>query len=198
LKDITIRLENESDWHNVELVAREAFWREERIEEICIGATEHYMIHNMRGNILVKELSFVAELNGHVIGHIVFSSGSHIEQKDGTCVDVLNMGPISVKPEFQKNGIGSMLIKQALIESKRLGYGAIFFYGHADYYPRFGFKDASVFNVTTYGGGNNPSFMGMELKDGYLDGVAGKFIEDKIYDEEYTGPLAKAFDQSFR
>lgn len=139
LKDIIIRLENKNDWSHVERVVREAFWRDERIIEIGVGATEHYMVHKMRENLSVKELSLIAEFKGQINGHITLSRGSYVEQEDGTNMDVLNMVPVSVKPEYQNMGVGSLLIQKVLKKSKRLGFGAIFFYGHPEYYPRFGF-----------------------------------------------------------
>jgi len=195
LKNIKIRLEEREDWSEVELLTRKAFWRDDRIEKIGIGATEHYMVHMMRGNEGIKELTFVAEIEGKIVGHIIYSNDSYVLQADGSKKKVLNFGPISVLPEYQKHGIGSALMNHSIMSAKDLGYGAILFFGHSIYYPRFGFKEAKEFGITTEWGNNFPAFMAMELQEGYLKGISGKFIESPIYNEDITKVAAKEYDK---
>lgn len=194
MENIIIRQEEKKDWKNVEWVTRKAFWREDRIEKIGVGATEHYMVHRMRGNEGIKELTFVAEIQGKIVGHIIFSGDSYVLQPSGEKKPVLNFGPVSVLPKYQKQGIGSALLNYSVKRAKELGYGAIFFFGHPTYYPRFGFEDAKTFGITTSDGANFPAFMGMELQEGYLEGVSGKYLEPEIYNEERTKLPAKAYD----
>lgn len=196
--EINIRLENDKDNRKVEEITREAFWRDERIDKIGVGATEHFMVYALRKNEGIRELTFIAEFEGEIIGNIVYSSGSFIERDNGSRLEVLNLGPLSVKPEYQGRGVGSKLIKYSLEKAKKLNYGAVFFYGHPEYYPRFGFRDASEYSITTDTGDNFPAFMGLELQDGYLYDVRGRFIESIIYNERYTSPLAKEFDEGFK
>ena len=87
------------------------------------------------------------------------------------------------------------MMKHSIKRAKELGYGGIFFFGHSTYYPRFGFKEAKNFQVTTSDGANFPAFMGMELQPGYLDKVSGKFMETAIYDENLTKEPARTYDQ---
>lgn len=197
MENITIRLEEDKDWKAVEILTRKAFWRQERIEKIGIGATEHYMVHKMRDNEGIKDLTFVAEMGGQILGHVIGSRGSYILQADGSKIEVLNFGPISVLPKYQKYGVGSALMKSFITRAKELGYGAIVFFGHPTYYPRFGFKEAKNFNITTALGANYPAFMAMELQAGYFENVSGRFIETSIYDESVTKGLAKEFDKLF-
>ena len=196
LQDIRIRPEEEKDYRVVEELTREAFWRDERIEDIGVGCTEHYMVHSLRKKDGIKELNFVAELDGKIVGHIIYSN-AHILQPNNEKKDVLNFGPLSVLPSYQKQGVGSALMEYSIEYAKKLGYGAILFFGHPTYYPRFGFVEAKKFGITTAWGTNNPAFMAMELKHGYLYGVTGKYIEAEIYDEALSKENAKEYDKKF-
>lgn len=197
MENLNIRLEEKKDWLEAEVITRAAFWRQDRISDIGIGAVEHYMLHAMRGNDGIKDLTFVAEINGKIVGHVIFTKNSYILQANGNKKDVLNFGPLSVLPEYQKQGIGTALMQHAIKKARELNYGAIIFFGHITYYPRFGFVPAEEFHITTSFGDYSPSLMGMELKKGYLDGVSGKFIEADIYDEDITKDPAKDFDKNF-
>jgi len=194
---VTIRAEEEKDRREVEVLLRKAFWREDRIPAIGVGATEHYMVHRMRGNEGIPELTFVAERDGKIVGYVIYTKGSYILKADGTKLDVLNFGPLGVLPGYQNQGVGSALMEHSIKRAKELGYGAVFFFGHPSYYPRFGFKEAGFFHVSTSSGANFPAFMGMELRTGYLSGITGNFIEAAIYSENLTKEPAKAYDLLF-
>ncbi|MBE5962494.1 MAG: N-acetyltransferase [Lachnospiraceae bacterium] len=196
MADIKIRLEEVQDYHEVELVARAAFYRDERIKEIGVGCTEHYMIHELRNQDGIKELNFVAVLDDKIVGHVIYSH-SYILKDDGERIETLNFGPLSVLPEWQKQGIGSMLMRFSIEKAKELGYGAIIFFGHPTYYPRFGFVEAKEFGITTAWGANYPAFMAMELRDGYLKNAQGKYFEADIYDEDITKEPSKEYDKLF-
>lgn len=194
---LTIRLEEEKDYRIVEEVTKEAFTYPKRIERSKIGCClEHYMVHSLREKDGIKELSFVAEKEEKIVGHVIYSK-SYILQADNSKIDVLNFGPLSVKPEYQKQGVGSALMKYSIAQARELGYGAILFFGHPEYYPRFGFVDAEQFEITTCDGDNFPAFMAMELRKGFLSGVEGKYYEAPIYDDNLNREKAKEFDELF-
>lgn len=194
--DIILRLEQEKDIDIVEQLTRKAFWRDERIEKIGVGCDEHYLEHTLRlAPEFVKELNFVAEINGELVGNIMYSI-SHIELEDGSLHEVLNFGPLSVLPKYQKQGVGSALMRHSMEVAKRLGYGAVLFFGHPTYYPRFGFKEAKEFGVTTKEGKNFPAFMAMELIEGDLTGKQGKFIESPLF--EVNKNEAIIYDKQFQ
>ena len=198
MKNVIIRLENPKDYRAVEELTRAAFSNPERIERSKIGCPmEHHMVHCLREKDGIMDLNFVAEMDGTIVGHIIYSH-AHILQADGTKVNVLDFGPISVLPKLQKMGIGSALINHSIQEAKKLNYGAILFFGHPEYYTRFGFVQAKCFNITDCDGENYPSFMAMELKEGYLKNGAGKFIEADIYNDDLNREQAKEFDLTFR
>ena len=193
IENIIVRLEEPKDYRTVEELTRAAFDNPDRIDRSKIDCPmEHHMVHKLREKDGIMNLDFVAEMNGRIVGHIIYSN-AHILRHDSSKVDVLNFGPISVLPELQRMGIGSILMRHSIEQARRLGYGAIFFYGHAEYYPRFGFVQAKEF----LGGDDNPYFMAMELKEGYLQDVKGKFIEAEIYNDDLNREQAKEFDEQF-
>ena len=196
--NITVRLEEERDYRLVEEVTRCAFAYEERIERGQIGCPyEHWMVHELRKRDGIPALSLVAEVEGHIVGHIICSKAE--VRTERLITPVLNMGPISVMPQYQRKGVGRALITSMLDRAKQLGYGAISFFGRPEYYPQFGFKEASMFGITDSEGYNYPSFMGMELVPGYLEPVyGGKFYESDIYNDELNREAVIEFDRSFK
>ncbi len=85
-------------------------------------------------------LSLVAEKEGHLVGHILFTPveiGGEAET-----VKALGLGPIAVLPEYQRQGIGSKLIEEGLSACRRYEHKIVFVVGHPEYYPRFGFLPA--------------------------------------------------------
>jgi len=193
--DIVVRLEKETEWREVELLTREAFWKTERIKRIGVGCDEHYLAHTLRtAPEFIPELDFVAEVDGRLVGNVMYSM-SYVLLPDGTRHDVLNFGPLSVLPEFQKQGVGSALMQHSLKEAAKLGYGSVIFFGHPTYYPRFGFKEAKEFNITTCNGNNFPAFMAMELIPGDLKGITGTYHESPLYD--VNPGKAKEYDKFF-
>ena len=197
MEKITIRLEEPQDYRTVEELTRAAFNNPDRIDRSKIDCPmEHYMVHRLREKDGIMELDFVALVGERIVGHIIYSH-AHILQPDGSKVALLNFGPISVWPEQQRNGIGSALMRHSIEKATILGYGAILFFGHPGYYPRFGFVEAEKYGITDCNGKNYPAFMAMELKNGFLQNVTGKFIEADIYNDDLNREQAKEFDMQF-
>lgn len=191
-KQITLRLEREEDYHEVEVLTRAAFLNGRGID----FDYENYLVHTLRGAPeFLPELDFVAVLDGRFIGNVMYSK-AHVLCPDGTKYPVITFGPLSVSPEFQKLGVGSALMRYSLKAAARMGHTAVVFFGHPEYYPRFGFKEAKEFGITTPKGDNYPAFMAMELICGALDGVTGSFHESPLFyvDKE----KAKEYDKKFQ
>lgn len=197
--DITVRTEEIKDYHRVEEITREAFSYPGRIERGGIGSPyEHWMVHELRKRDGVHELSLVAEADGQLVGHIICSN-ARIETPDRRIVHVLNFGPISVLPQYQRQGVGKTLIHAMIDTAKNLDYGAIMFFGRPEYYPQFGFIEAAEYGVTDCFGENYPAFMAMELMKGYLtDALGGRYYDSDIYDDSKNGEAVKEFDKSFK
>ena len=189
-----IRLERPEDYFAVEALTREAFWnRSETVRDIC---DEHLLVSRLRSSdSFIPDLDFVAELNGQIVGHIIYAHGSLVD-KDGAEHDLLTFGPISVTPELQRMGIGQALINHSLKEAARLGYRGVVIYGYPEYYPRCGFQNAADFGITTPKGENHDFFMARPLYPGALDDLAGSFHLDPVY-ETLSQADAKEFDLKF-
>ncbi len=196
--DVDVRIETESDHHRVELITRAAFSYPGRIERGGIGCPfEHWMVHALREKDGIKELSLVAEVDGHIVGHIIYSN-AHVLTPDDQRVPVLTFGPLSVQPEYQRKGVGKILMRTSISKARALGYGAILFFGRPEYYPQFGFVEAATFGITDCNGSNYPAFMAMELKTGYLNNIHGRFYESSIYNDSLNREAVKAYDALFR
>ncbi|GFP76283.1 hypothetical protein bsdtw1_02385 [Clostridium fungisolvens] len=197
--DIVVRNEEKKDYHRVEEITREAFSYAGRIERGGIGSPyEHWMVNELRKRDGIKELSLVAEADGQLVGHIICSKAS-IETPDGRIIHVLNFGPISVLPKYQRLGVGKALIYSMIDKAKSRDYGAIMFFGRPEYYPQFGFIEAAEYGVTDCNGENYSAFMAMELIKGYLADVkGGKYYESDIYDDSKNREAVKEFDKAFR
>jgi len=192
--DISIRTEQEKDYRRVEEITRAAFSYPGRIEQGGIGCPyEHWMVHELRTRDGIPELSLVAEVDHIVVGHIICSKAE--VRTSGSIISVLNFGPLSVLPEYQRKGVGKALIKNMIYKATKLGFGAILFFGRPEYYPQFGFKEASTWQITDSDGCNYPAFMGMELIPGYLScAKGGKYYESDIYDDNLNRDKVKNFD----
>jgi len=198
---ILVREEEKKDYHRVEEITRQAFSYPGRIERGGIGCPyEHWMVNELRKRDGILPLSLVAvdteSADEIVVGHIICSK-AEVRTEKGV-IPVLNMGPISVLPEYQRKGVGKALIYAMIEKAKKLGYGAILFFGRPEYYPQFGFKEAVEFCVADSEGYNYPSFMGMELIPGYLkEATGGRYFESDIYNDELNREQVRRFDEQF-
>jgi len=98
--------------------------------------TEQFIIHSLRVADALT-ISLVAEIDGRVIGHIAFSP---VIISDGT-KGWYGLGPLSVLPGYQKQGIGTALVNNGLSLLKELGGQGCALVGDPNYYKRFGFKN---------------------------------------------------------
>lgn len=158
------------------MLTREAFWDVYRP-----GCVKHLLVHKLRkSSAFIKELDFVAVYQQKVIGNIMFSRARIIDIKENEHM-VLTMGPVSVLPEFQKKGIGSRLIRHGILQAKKMGFRAVILFGSPGYYQRFGFVNAKKFSIQTSEGQNFDAFMVLELYEGALKEIAGKYFEDPVF-----------------
>ena len=155
------------------------------------------MVHELRERDGILPLSLVAEVQGRIVGHLICSNAVvRLAERE---VPVLDFGPLSVLPECQRQGIGKALITEMIARAKRLGYGAILFFGRPEYYPQFGFREAAEYGITDFLGENYPAFMAMELAPGYLaQARGGKYIESDIYDDGKNKEAVKEFEREFQ
>ncbi len=115
-------------------------------------------------------VSLVAEQDGAVVGHIMFSPVSLTGHPD---LKVMGLGPMSVVPAYQNKGVGSALVRAGLDECRNLDVAAVVVLGHPEYYPRFGFSPASRFEIGSEYDVPDEVFMAIELQPNALGGKAG-------------------------
>lgn len=128
---VAIRNETDADVSAISEVTVAAF----KTLEIS-NHTEQFIIAALRAaNALA--VSLVAEVDGHVIGHIACSP---LSISDGTR-NWYGLGPVSVLPEYQRQGIGKALVKEGLSRLKNMNAQGCCLVGHPDYYRKFGFKN---------------------------------------------------------
>lgn len=190
---MNIRLETPLDYKAVERLTYEAF---SKIQKPGRGETgEHLLVHKMRSvPAFIPELSLVCELDSKIAGHIAYTK-SKVVSKDGTEHETITFGPVSVLPEYQKQGIGAALIRHTLEKAKELDYKAVLITGHPEYYPKFGFVNAEKFGITMPDGSNFDAFMALPLYDGALNGISGKWTYDPVLEIDMA-ELAK-FNEEF-
>lgn len=189
-KNILIRPEQASDYRTVEELTREAFWNVN-----VPGCNEHFLAYKLRSHSdYIPELDFVAVSGDKVAGNIMYTKAKVISA-DGIEHSVLTFGPISILPELQKQGIGSALIRHSFSQAQTLGYEAVLIYGDPEYYSRFGFRPAEMFEITTGDGQYHPALQAVELREGALTGISGRFCESPVYHLDESE--AAVFDTTF-
>ena len=120
----------------------------------------------------IPELSLVAEADGQVVGHILFSR--ILIQAETGPIPALSLAPMAVLPEYQNRGLGSALVRHGLDESRRLGHSIVIVLGHPGYYPRFGFEPAEPLGIMPpYPVEPSEAWMVVELAPGTLEKAAG-------------------------
>lgn len=125
-------------------------------------------------------VSLVAEVEGAVVGHILFSPVALATSPEAK---IMGLAPMAVLPERQGQGIGSALVRAGLEECRRQGFEAVVVLGHAGYYPRFGFTPARSFGLGCPYEVPEEVFMAIELQPGALDRLSGTVRYDPSFDE---------------
>jgi putative acetyltransferase len=116
-------------------------------------------------------VSIVAEDNGALVGHIMFSP---VSLSGHPRLEIMGLGPMAVAPEHQRKGIGSALVRAGLEQCKQLGVDAVVVLGHPEFYPRFGFSPSSRFGIDSEYEVPEQVFMALELQSEVLSGKAGR------------------------
>lgn len=176
---LVVRLETPADINAVRDVNRLAFGRE----------AEGRLVDELRA--AGETISLVADLDGRVVGHLLFSPVKIEDRKAAgqgeagqagagqkeagleAAIPALALAPLAVRPEFQNRGIGSALVYAGLEQCRRLGHRLVIVLGHPDYYPRFGFIPARAQGIEPPFNAPDEAWMTLELQPGALAGVWG-------------------------
>ncbi|MCD8127596.1 MAG: N-acetyltransferase [Clostridiales bacterium] len=187
---IVIRNEKINEYRETETVIREAFWN-----HYSPGCNDHYLIHIMRDcPAFIPELDLIAVDDNKIIG-ATMSLKSCIKGDDGKIYDVISLGPIGVRPDYQRQGIGGMLLAESKEIARRMAYRAILLCGDPDYYIRHDFIAAETYGIRNSENMFEDALHVCELYSGALAGVSGRYFEDEIYDVDEAA--AEKFDTLF-
>jgi putative acetyltransferase len=171
-ESVVIRPERDADHPAIAEVVRAAFVRHpDDVAEFVerIRASEQF----------VPELALVAEDSSGVIAHVLLS---WVGLEGGARPRMLNLTPLSVRPDRQRVGVGSRLIRDALGRAEEMGEPAVMVEGIAAYYPRFGFERASALGfVAPHPKIPDGAFMVRRLP-GYSPDLAGRIVYPAAFD----------------
>jgi putative acetyltransferase len=165
-----IRLESPEDANSVRSINERAF----------PAGGEADLVDRLR-LMIMPYISLVAELNGQVVGHALFTP---VTVQNGNTWRAMALGPMAVLPDYQRSGIGSQLVKAGLSECLKKGEPVVFVLGHPQFYPKFGFRPAQPKGFTCEWDVPDNTFMYVELKPGSIRSRAGKVIYHPAFGEE--------------
>lgn len=187
-----IRLETTNDYAEVENLTREAFWN-----VYTQGCNEHYFVHVMRSHKdFIPELDFVIELDGKIIGNIMYTRSKLID-KNGEEKTVISFGPLSIHPDFQRQGYGKSLIEHSFSKAYELGYDAVVIFGNPGNYVSSGMKSCKKYNVCLEGDYFPTPLLVKELKEESLDGRRWYFYESNASEPCNDEKAVEKFDAIF-
>ena len=188
---LSIRNEQPADHRAVEELTKKAFWNVN-----VPGCDEHYLVHILRQHQdFIPELDLVAVADGKIIGNVIYTKAKLIDD-DGNEMEILTFGPLSVLPEYQRQGVGKALLEESFQRAKKMGFSVIVIFGDPDNYISRGFKSSRKFNIYV-GDHSYPSAMQvLELIEGTLsDRKPRKYMESPAY--EINEAAAAEFDKDF-
>jgi putative acetyltransferase len=154
---IEIREERPDDAPAIREVNKRAFGQDQ----------EGDIVDALRTNGAVS-LSLVAAVNGRIVGHIMYSPITV-----GGVITGAALGPMAVVPEYQRQGIGSKLVGAGNEKLQDDDCPFIIVLGHPNYYPRFGFRPASMYGIECEWAVPDNVFMLLVLDEAKMQGVSG-------------------------
>jgi putative acetyltransferase len=146
---------------------RPAIWQ---VNRLAFGQDDEARLVDELRDEGYARVSLVADQDGDVVGHILFSQ-LPIVTKDGT-VEALALAPMAVVPSHQRRRIGSSLVTEGLRACREAGHRIVVVLGHPGFYPRFGFSPKLAERLKSPYSGK--AFMALELVPSALDGVEGE------------------------
>lgn len=152
---LKIRQENIEDYEEVYQVVKTAFETAEHSD-----GNEHDLVVALRNsNSFVPELSLVAMKENKIVGYILFTKIKIGEYEE------LALAPLGVLPEYQRQGVGSELIKEGHRIAKKLGYQYVVVLGSEKYYTKFGYIPAIKYGIKAPFDVPNENFMAVKLNN---------------------------------
>jgi len=175
--EVRIQRTTEKDFSQTENITRESFWNLYKP-----GCDEHLVLHTLRNSkSYISNLDLIAIFEKEIIGHIISTKAKVVDSLNNEH-EILCVGPLSVLPKFQKQGIGSKLLNESIKVAKESGHRGMILFGNPEYYHRFGFRNAQEYSITTKDYQNFEPFMALELQRNGLANVKGRFFEDNAFE----------------
>ncbi|MCQ2433422.1 MAG: GNAT family N-acetyltransferase [Clostridia bacterium] len=184
---ITIRPEEHRDYHDIVSLVLRSF---KEGTDYSDGTDIVALIEEIRDSeYYIPELSFVAELDGEIVGHFLFSrfplsktpKGGHGGPHD---TDIVMLAPVSVHADHLRQGIGSVMLRLGIQKVKEMGFQGIIVEGNYRFYNTIGFRTSSeygIFPVSGYPMTEPRCQMYMETRSGSLKGHGGFVVYDMYY-----------------
>ena len=156
------------------------------------GCDEHYLAHTLRTHEdFLPALDMVIELDGQIIGNILYTKARLIEEAGGE-KHILSFGPVCILPGYQRKGYGKQLIEASFQRAVALGYDTVVIFGNPDNYVGVGFKSCMRYNVCLADGSFPSAMMVRELKPAALDGRKWVYAQSPAF--EIDEAAAERFD----
>lgn len=183
--DITIRPETQKDYKDIISLVLRSFQEGTNYSD---GTDIVALIEEIRvSKYYIPELSFVAEIDGKIVGHFLFShfplsktaNGEHMDSKD-----VVMLAPVSVHADYFHKHVGVTMLTLGIQKVKEYGFKGITVEGDFHFYNRVGFKTSSEYNIYPTSGHpmNDPRcMMCQETFEDSLEGIQGYIVYDMYY-----------------
>lgn len=135
------------------------------------GGEQDFTDRLRAGSGYIPALALVAEVDGKIAGHILFTR-FEVQGDDGVPVELLLVAPLSVALEYRSQGIGSALMREGLRRAVQLGFRAALLVGDPAYYGRFGFRQSTELGIRNADGIPDVYVQALELVPGALQGIS--------------------------
>lgn len=185
-EDIIIRPESARDYKEIVSMVLRSFREGTNYSD---GSDIIALIEEIRvSKYYIPELSFVAELNGKIVGHFLFSkfplSPNPEGGRHGDDSDIVMLAPVSVHADYFRQQIGITMLKLGIQKVKEMGYKGITVEGNYNFYNRVGFKTSSEYGIYPTSGypmTEPRCMMCQETEEGSLEGHGGYIVYDMYY-----------------
>lgn len=182
MEHLYIRPETPADYRAVEEMTREAFWN-----QYVPGCEEHYLVHSMRTHPdFIPQLALVAELGGEIVGNVMYTK-CRLTDEGGREKEILTFGPLTVRPGYQRRGIGKALLERSFDIARALGYDTVVIFGNPGNYVSRGFQSCKKLGVSIPGGKFPCAMLVKELVPGVLEGRQWVYRESPAFQVDPKG-----------
>lgn len=183
--DITIRPETQKDYKDIISLVLRSFSEGTPYSD---GTDIIALIEEIRvSKYYIPELSFVAELDGKIVGHFLFSRFPLSKTKDGEHIDngdIAMLAPVSVHADYFHQHIGVTMLNLGIEKVKEYGFKGITVEGDYHFYNKVGFKTSSEYGIYPTSGfpmQEPRCMMCQETSEGSLNGIGGYVVYDMYY-----------------